>query len=160
MMQLPKNKNVKDLLEGLLGREVELDPSGEKMSPIDAVGGLIATYCDDDSQLRAILGWSSDAGAYVGCSLSLIPLGIAKAMAAERSLRHDPVEGLSEVSNVVAAVFDHPQNPHVRMNHTYYPTASAPQELTTFMFQHANRVDFDLSVKGYGAGKMSVVVCG
>jgi hypothetical protein len=157
-MQLPANKTIKDLLEGMLGRDVALDPSAERMSPIDAVGGLVATFCDDASNLRVILGWSIDAGAYVGCCLGLIPAGLAKEMIAEKAIRTDAVENLAEVSNVMAATFDHPQNPHVRMNQTYHPTGSAPGELTRYMFTHAERVDLELNVKGYGSGKMSLVL--
>src|ERR1700761_1867575 len=109
-MYLPPNKAIRDVLEGMLGRDIALDASKERMSPIDANGGLIATYCDDDAQLRAIVGWSIDAGAYIGCCLGLIPGGLAKDMIADKALRSDAVENLAEVSNVMAATFDHPQN--------------------------------------------------
>jgi hypothetical protein len=158
-MQLPHNKNIKDVLEGMLGRDVDLDATTDRMSPIDGVGGLVATYCDDDSQLRAILGWSPEAAAFVGCSLGLIPAPMAKEMAADKFLRNDAVENLAEVSNVLAAAFDRPGNPHVRMIDTYYPTGGAPQELTTYMFTHSDRADFALNIKGYGVGKMTLVVC-
>jgi hypothetical protein len=159
IMKLPNSKSVKDVLEGMLGRDVTLDASVDKMSPIDAVGGLVATYCDDNSQLRAILGWSPEAAAFIGCSMGLIPAGMAKEMAAEKALRHDAIENLAEVSNVLAAAFDSPTNPHVRMDNTYFPTGSAPQQITTFMFTHSDRIDYALDIKGYGVGKMTLVVC-
>jgi hypothetical protein len=159
IMKLPNSKSVKDVLEGMLGRDVTLDAAVSKMSPVDAVGGLVATYCDDDSQMRAILGWSIEAAAYVGCSLGLIPAGMAKEMAAEKYLRTDAVENLAEVSNVMAAAFDRPGNPHVRMDQTYFPTGSAPQPLTSFMFSHSDRLDYELTIKGYGVGKMTLVAC-
>jgi hypothetical protein len=67
------------------------------------------------------------------------------------------VENLTEVCNVMAALFDHPSNPHVRMSGTYFPTVKAPPALAMFLFRHAERIDFSLTVDGYGPGKLSMV---
>jgi len=159
-MQLPPTKNLKDLLEGMLGRDVDLDPSAKPLDSIDTVGSLIATYRDDDFGLRALLGWSLPAGAHVGTSIGLLPAPLAKDMVADRALRADVVDNLAEVSNVMAALFDLPGNPHVRMVERFHPAATAPAELAAVLYRHADRIDLDVSVKGYGAGKLALVSCG
>ena len=159
MIRLPNNKAVKDLLEGMLGKEVSLT-AATKLSPVDGVGGLLATYCDDAFKIKAVVAWSAEAASYVGSALALIPPVVAKEMAAERNIREDVIENLTEVCNVMSSLFDHPTNPHVRMSGTYFPTAKAPQALAIFVFQHADRIDFELSVEGYGVGRLSVVSVG
>ncbi|HTZ44230.1 MAG TPA: hypothetical protein VMB79_10230 [Jatrophihabitans sp.] len=159
-MQLPPAKNIKDLLEGMLGREVTLEPARRQLDSSDTVGSLITTYRDDDYQLRAILGWSLSAGAQVGASIGLIPAPLAAEMIEESALRLDIVDNLGEVSNVMAALFDLPTNPHVRMVDRYHPAATAPPELSAFLYQHADRLDLDVTVKGYGSGTLALVSCG
>jgi len=156
-MQLPPNKDIRDLLEGMLGRDVALEPSATTLSSSDTVGSLVATYCDDDGRTRAVLGWSVEAGAQVGAAIGLIPAPLAKEMAAEQFLRLDIADNLAEVSNVMAALFDLPGNPHVRMKDRYCPAASAPPELTSFLYSNPDRVDLDITVKGYGSGKFALV---
>lgn len=156
-MRLPPNKDIKDLLESMLGRDVSLEPSKTTLSSSDTVGSLIATYCDDDSKNRAVLGWSIEAGAHVGASIGLIPAPLAKEMAAENFLRLDIADNLAEVSNVMAALFDLPGNPHVRMKDRYCPAATAPPELSSFLYSNPDRVDFDITIKGYGSGKFALV---
>jgi hypothetical protein len=156
-MNLPSNKKVKDLIEGMLGRPVTLEPADELLSPVDTVGGLIATYCDDSSHVRGMLGWSSGAGAIVGCALGLIAAPMAQEMAVERSLPADIVDNLAEASNIMAALFDLPGNPHVRMGERYYPSATTPPELAALMYLNPERLDWELTVKGYGTGKVSLV---
>jgi len=159
-MQLPPTKNLKDLLEGMLGREVDLDPAAEPLTALDTVGSLIATYRDDDNGVRALLGWSLAAGAHVGASIGLLPVPLATEMVADQSLRADVVDNLAEVSNVMAALFDLPGNPHVRMVDRFQPAARAPSHLTAVLYHHLDRIDLDVSVKGYGAGKLALVSCG
>ncbi|HEX2902117.1 MAG TPA: hypothetical protein VHO01_01560 [Jatrophihabitans sp.] len=156
-MRLPSNKDIKDLLEGMLGRDVSLEPAATTLSSTDTIGSLIATYCDDDSRTRAVLGWSIDAGAHVGAAIGLVPAPLAKEMAAEQFLRLDIADNLAEVSNVMAALFDKPGNPHVRMQDRYCPAASAPAELSSFLYTNADRLDLDITVKGYGSGKLALV---
>jgi hypothetical protein len=158
-MELPNAKSIKELLEGLLGREIELRTADARLSPVDAVGSMVATYTDDDGKLAAILGWSMEAAAYVGSSLGLIPPGVAQEMVDERHLREDAAENLVEVTNIVAAALNRPGNPHVRLAQTYFPTSSAPLALTVFLFTHSDRSDIELDIKGYGVGQLALVAC-
>lgn len=158
-MQLPNSKEFKDVFEGLLGRGVELKAAEFRLSPPDAIGGLVATYADDSGRVSAVLGWSMRAAAYVGCSLGLIPAGVANEMVDSHILRADAAENLIEVTNVVAAALNREGNPHVRMDQTYFPTSSAPLSLTVFLFTHFDRVDIELDIKGYGVGKIGMVSC-
>jgi hypothetical protein len=159
-MTLPPEKLVKDVLDGMLGRETTLKHSDTRLSPIDAVGGMVAAYCDDAGKVRAIAGWSVAAGAYVGGCLGLIPPATTEEMVTERYLNEDVAENLGEVCNVLAGTFEQAGSPHVRLLKTYQPSAKTPPDMAIFLYQHVERIDFDIEVPTYGTGKMAVVIFG
>jgi hypothetical protein len=159
-MTLPAEKLVKDVLDGMLGRETSLKHADSRLSPIEAVGGMVASYCDDTGRIRAISGWSVAAAAYVGGALGLIPAATTEEMVDEHYLKDDVAENLAEVCNVLAGTFEQAGSPHVRLLKTYQPAAKAPPDVSIFLYQHSERVDFDIEVPTYGTGKMSIVVFG
>jgi len=156
-MHLPPILKVREMLETLLGRDVTVEPSPTTLAGTDTIGSLVATYCDDDGRNRAMLGWSIEGAANVGAALGLIAAPMAKEMASEQFLRLDIADNLAEVSNVMAALFDLPGNPHVRMNGRYCPAATTPAELASFLYANPDRLDLDFTVKGYGSGKLALV---
>ena len=159
-MHLPNNKQLRDVLEGMVGRDVRLDASQKHLGPTDIVGGFVATFVDDGQRLSALLGWSVEAAAYVGSCLGVVPAKMAKEMVKDKFLRSDVIENVSEVSNVIASVLNTPNTPHLRMGKTYYPAPSAPTDLLTYLYQHAGRIDVDVTVSGYGTGKIALVSYG
>ena len=84
MANLPPVKLIKDVLDGLLGRDVEIAPS-DPMTTVDTVGGVLAVYVDDGNALRAVAGWDLPAAAHVGAAVGLA------AASTEKSLRMDAV---------------------------------------------------------------------
>ena len=94
MANLPPVKLIKDVLDGLLGRDVEIAPS-DPMTTVDTVGGVLAVYVDDGNALRAVAGWDLPAAAHVGAAVGLVPRGGAEAAVEERYLRGNLLENLT-----------------------------------------------------------------
>ena len=155
MAQLPPVKMIKDVLDGLLGREVEVAP-GEPMASVDMIGGLLAAYVDDTNALRAVVGWDLPAAAYVGAAVGLVPRVRAEDVVQERYIPENLQENLGEVSNVLATVFQLPGNPHLRLQTTYCPAAAAPDQETQLLYGLGQRIDLELDISGYGTGRLAV----
>jgi hypothetical protein len=156
MANLPAVKLIKDVLDGLLGRDVELAPCAAALTSVDAIGGVLASYIDDGGALQAAAGWDLPAAAYVGAAVGLVPRGGADAAVEERYLPESLVENLAEVSNVLASVFQAAGNPHLRLDKTYRPAASAPDPETALLYAPGQRIDLSVDVPGYGAGRLAV----
>jgi hypothetical protein len=154
-MALPPVKLIKDVLDGLLGRDVEIAPS-DPMATVDMVGGVLAAYVDDGNTLRAVAGWDLSAAAFVGAAVGLLPRGGAEDAVEERYVPENLQENLGEVSNVLASVFQIPGNPHLRLQTTYCPAASAPDQETQLLYALGQRIDLQLDVPGYGRGRLAV----
>jgi hypothetical protein len=155
MAQLPPVKLIKDVLDGLLGRDVEIAP-GDPMGSVDMIGGVLAAYVDDDNALRAVAGWDLPAAAFVGAAVGLLPRGGAEDAVEGRFVPENVQENLGEVSNVLVSVFQLPGNPHLRLQTTYCPAASAPDQETQLLYTLGQRIDLELDVPGYGRGRLAL----
>ena len=159
MPHLPTTKALKDILDGLLGRDVylrEAKPIGEG----DVAGGILARYVDDQGSPRAVAGWDLAGGAFVGAAVGLVPRGGAEAALEDGELSPNLFENLSEVSNVFAQAFNVPGNPHVRLEQCFHPLESAPDDARELLFAPALRLDYEVDVDGYGKGKLSISMVG
>jgi hypothetical protein len=146
---------IKDVLDGLLGKDIEFQP-GDPMTTTDTVGGVLASYVDDGGVLRAVAGWDLPAAAYVGAAVGLVPRGGAEDAVDERYLPESLLENLTEVCNVLASIFHIPGNPHLKLGQTYRPAAAAPDQETALLYALGQRIDLRLSVPGYGEGRLAV----
>jgi hypothetical protein len=156
MTKLPPVKLIKDVLDGLLGRDVTTTPA-DLMTSTDAAGGVLAVYADDRNALQAVVGWDLPAAVRVGAAVGLVPPAGAADAVAEKFVPANLLENLGEVSNVLASVFQQVAgNPHLRLVDTYCPVAAAPDDATGLMFRAGNRIDLDLDVPGYGRGRFAL----
>ncbi len=159
-MTLPPPKALKDVIDGLLGRDVAMSPADTTLNSVDAVGGVVAKYVDDDGRTRAVLGWDLPAAAHAGAAFALLPAPVAEEMVDDRWLPGDVVESVSELSNVLASALQVNGNPHTKLAQTYHPAAAAPDDLTKALYGHYERMDYDVDVPGYGGGRIAMVVLG
>jgi hypothetical protein len=157
-MTLPAPKLLKDVLDGLTGKPVQLTPRSKKLTSVDATGGAIGLYVDDKNKPRALLGWSLSAAAYAGNAFALVPSAQAEKIVKERYLPDDCVEAVYELSNVLSSALAEEGNPHVRLQNLYHPAAAAPTEFLKMMYEAHPRMDLELEVPGYGSGLLSVVI--
>jgi hypothetical protein len=155
MTSLPPVKLIKDVLDGLLGREVTVGPDNP-MASVDTVGGALATYLDDDGALQAVAGWDLPAAAYVGAAVALVPARGAEAAVEDRYLPDNLLENLNEVCNVLASIYQIPGNPHLRLDQTYRPVNAAPTDAVALLYTLGQRIDLELDVTGYGPGRLAV----
>lgn len=155
MSNLPPTKLIKDVLDGLLGVEVSVAPTGA-LTPADTVGGALALYIDDGGRLGAVAGWDLAGAANVGAAVALVPVGGAEAAIEDQYLPENLLENLSEVSNVLASVFQIPGNTHLRLEQMYRPINTAPDEAINLLYALGHRIDLAIEVPRYGEGRLSV----
>jgi hypothetical protein len=153
---LPTTMAVKDILAGLLGRDVVLRPA-KPITATDVQAGILARYVDDTNTLRAVAAWDLPAGARVGAAVGLFPKGAAQAALEDGELSGSLLENLGEVSNVLAQAFNVPGARHVRLadNHVE-KMAEAPDDAQELLYAPAERLDYDVEVEGYGSGRLAI----
>lgn len=155
MTDLPPVKLIKDVLDGLLGVEVAVSPA-DALTPADTIGGALATYIEDGGRLGAVAGWDLPGAAFVGAAVALVPVGGAEDAVEEKYLPDHLLENLSEVSNVLASVFQMPANPHLRLEQMYRPLNNASTEAINLLYALGHRIDLNIDVPRYGKGRLSI----
>jgi hypothetical protein len=155
-VRLPANKDIKDLFEGLLGRDVDV-AEGLPVPPNSTPRPTTAVYVDDRSKLSSVVVMDFPLTAFVGAALALVPKGGADVAIEERELPSSLLENAAEILNVLAAPIGDASGVHQRLHQTFGPLDFPPSDVAAWSAQIGARTDLVLDVKGYGRGTLSVI---
>jgi len=154
---LPAAKDVRDMLAGLVGRNVTVSP-GAPVTPAPDRPVAVAVYVAPDMSVNALCLMDLGAAAYTGGALALLPPGGCQdAVEEDGELSTMLVEALHEVVNVLSALFNTPGAPHSKLHKLYAPGEDVADDLAG-MLAGFNRIDLDVEVQGYGKGSLSLVL--
>lgn len=154
---LPHAKSVRDLLEDLLGRDVDVSPS-QPLVPGPKEPCAIAVYVDHGVRTSAVVSFDLALAAYTGASIGLIPRGGAQACIEDRELSPMVRDNLAEVLNVFAALFHSASGTPLRLYGYYEPGELPPTDVSAFVRTVGRRLDISVKIGGYGAGRLAVVL--
>ena len=155
---LPATKDVRDLLVGLLGKEVTLSPTGP-LAPGPSTPASVAIYTDDSLQLRAVIACDLAFSARAGAALALMPPGSADAALEEGALDETLRDNLYEVLNIAASLFNVGDAPHVKLYDLHPAGLPLPPDVRVRTLTLGRREDLTVDIAGYGAGRLSIVLC-
>jgi hypothetical protein len=153
---LPAAKDVREMLEGLVGRTVEVSP-GAPVTPTPERPVSVAVYVSPDMSVNALCLMDLGASAYTAGGLALLPPGGCQDAVEEGELSGMHVEALHEVVNVLSALFNTPGAPHSKLHKLYAPGEEVAADLAG-MLAGFNRIDLSLDIQGYGKGALSLVL--
>jgi hypothetical protein len=154
---LPAAKDVRDMLSGLVGKEVAVSP-GAPVTPEPNRPVTVAIYTAPDMSVNALCIMDLGASAYTAAALALLPAGGAQdAVEEDKELSPLLLEALHEVVNVLSALFNTPGAPHSKLNKLVADGEEVPGDIVG-MLAGFNRLDLALEVPGYGKGALSLVL--
>ena len=154
---LPTAVEARELLEGLLGRGVEVTLGAAAVDPSAPGGAVVGSYVDDRLRLRALVVMDLSLAAHSGAAIALIPAQTARTAVEGRLLTPGLLENAAEILNVAAALFHHDGAPHVRLDATYAPSDTLPADLSPWVLAYVRRLDLDVAIAGYDAGRLSIL---
>ena len=152
--ELPLTKDVRDLLEGLLGKDVTVSP-GDPVSLND--GAALAVYVDPQLSTNAVCLVDVPLAAWFAGALALLPKGGLEDAIEDGELSAMQLEVVYEVVNVAAAMFNGGGVTHSKLYKLYAPGEAVPADLAG-LAAGFNRIDLDVEVAGYGSGSLSIVI--
>lgn len=155
--ELPTAVEVRELLEGMLGRDVEMALVGDKVAP--AGGCLVGEYVDVLGNVKAVVAADLALACYVGAAIALIPAGGAEASVEEGYLSATLRENAAEILNVMASLFNKDDHVHLKLaavcDAAQAPIAGTAQRLMTGF---GPSLCATTEVKGYGSGLLSILL--
>lgn len=153
--ELPPPKAIKDLLEGLLGRDVEVG-IGDPVANADAA--VLAVYVTDALKMSAVVTVDLPLAAYLGTSIAVIPPGGAEAAIEDGELSPAIFDNVGEVLNVFAATLNEYNSDHTRLYGTHHGQNDSPADALLLSATQGNRLDLTISVAKYGTGHLSCIL--
>jgi len=159
--QLPSPKDVRDMLEELLGKDITVG-DGSPASAADLKKATVAAYIDDGNHIAAVAGMDLPLSAWIGAAIGLIPKGGAEACVEDGDLSKMVGENVREVCNIMAALLNRAGTPHLRLEKesVYLPGEPAPGDVQTRLVALGSRLDLTVTVAGYGAGRLWISLAG
>jgi hypothetical protein len=151
---LPNPKDVRDLFEGLFGKDVQVAP-GDPVSLNDKVA--VAVYVDPGLATTALVMVDLRLGAWLAGALAMLPKGGLEDAIDEGELYPMHVEALYEVVNIAASMFNGEGVNHSKLYKLYAPGEAVPGDIAGLAAAF-NRIDLKVDVTGYGSGKLSIVL--
>lgn len=155
--KLPSTMAVREMLMDMLGRDVTVSPS-KPWAPSPGDPGAVAVYLDDGMRLRALIACNLELSVALGASIALIPAKAAAECVAEGRLTADMTENLNEVLNILAALFNLPDGPHVKLYALHDPGTKPPEDISGQLRTYGKRADLKVEVAGYASGRFSLVL--
>jgi hypothetical protein len=158
--RLPEAKAVRDLLIGTAGRDVSLTVDGEGLDPDAPGGAVVAEYVTDLGHSVALIALDLPLAAHLGAALGLVPPAVSQEAVRDGYLSDDLLDNAYEVLNIAGSLFNVGDAPHVRLIEGLYDTSSAPlpAEIDRWLRGYVPRLDAACEVRGYGAGRLSVLL--
>jgi hypothetical protein len=153
---LPTNQSVKELFEGLLGRDVTLS-YGRRPDMEAKPGPCTAVYVGDRGELTAVVVMDFALTASVGAALGLVPPGGAEAAIEDGVLPDSLQENANELLNVLAGTINQFSDTHQRLYHVHRPGEVLPADLVPWTITVTGRTDVTVAPKGYPSGDLSVI---
>ena len=142
----PSPEEVGRLLSRLLGKRV----TAKRAGPTKRVAA-VSTYVSVDNQLAAACAFDLEFANYAGAALAMVPSAIAVESIQVRKIEEEALENLREVANIMASLFNGPKSQiKLRDVNKTPPTA----EMVALATRPARRVDLDIEITSYGAGKI------
>jgi hypothetical protein len=152
---LPSPKDVRDLVEGLLGRDVTVAP-GRPVTPTADVRAGVGVYVDDQLHLAAAAAADLPLCAFAGAALGLIPAATAEG-AAEEGLTPAMWENFCELLNIGASLLNRDGAAHLRLYTTTSPADLPANDVAELLRGFGHRIDLQVTIAGYGTGGLSIV---
>ena len=155
---LPSAQEVRELVEGLLGRDVQVLTGGRIIDPAEPGGAMVGSYVDRLLRLRALVVLDLAFAARCGAAIGLVPNRLSEEDVAAQELSDTLAENAAEVLNVTASLFNTPDAPHLRLDAVYQPVQPLPHDIARWVKAYVPRLDLTVDISGYGEGAFSVLL--
>lgn len=145
------------MFSDLVGRKVtgtESDPG-----PLDDLDFTVrGVFVADGAVAGALYILDLELAAALGAALVMVPAGLVKESVSDRSFVPALAENCFEVLNVASRLVNRAGGVHYKLREQVLPGAALPEDVAAIVEDHSQRVDLELSVDGYGSGRLVILI--
>jgi hypothetical protein len=151
---LPDLAQVKELL-GMLFDGLTVK-AGAKLDASPKSNSYFGVYVSDDGRPVGLCGCDLAFAANGGAALSMLPPNAAKDAVKDKELTSVMLGNLHEVMNICTRLLLRDDTPHVKLTQLC-AVAELPPAAAAILSAPNGRVDFEIGLGKYGAGKLAVM---
>ena len=118
---LPRAMTVRDLLQGMLGRDVDVATGASMVTPSLRGSALVGIFVNRFLKLSALMLLDIQLAARAGAAIALVPSRAAEEAIEDRDLPESLLDNASEILNVATSLFNVGSAPHLRLDGCYAP---------------------------------------
>jgi hypothetical protein len=155
-MTLPSRKEVRDLLEVRLGREITFSPA-ELYAPSPYESATFGVYVDQHLRVRALAFLDLELATLAGGAMAQVPVGLARSEQQSRALVAETRTHLQDLLAELTPLLSVAAGVAVRHYDTYLASAGLPADIPAYVHRVGSRMDLRVGVAGYGSGRLSLV---
>lgn len=155
---LPRAMEVREVLEELLGRDVEVTTGGAMVNPSMPGGALVGIYTDNHLKMAALVLFDLALAARAGAAIALVPAATADFAIEDCALTPALFDNAAEILNIATSMFHAEGSPHLRLDRCYAPGEPLPADVAQWVLAYVRRIDLTIAIKGYGPGSLSALV--
>lgn len=149
--------NVADSICRVLGDTLGRDVTGKKTAfPLtSSQPRIVVVFGEDDESIASICVCDISFAALAGAALVLIPPGAAKDAIRSGKCPPDLLENLAEIFSICRQCFQEPGH-HIAPPRIYTDPQQVPPPVTAAISPTKPRIDLEITIAGYGTGRLSV----
>lgn len=144
------HEDVGRLWSRLLGRRVVV-----KRGNPTKVAAAVSSYTNTENVLAAAVAFDLELANFAAAALPMVPSAVATDAIAGRKVDAEMLENLREVANIMASLFTCPAA-HIKLRELARTPPAPPGDLLPILVRPARRLDLDIDVTGYSAGRLAV----
>jgi hypothetical protein len=157
---LPIQERLSEFFVDLLGKGASASKAKElrmKQGP-EAPKFMVAVWEDKWGRVGAICLADLMLAAVAGAALVLAPATVLPEVEQQGALPDHLRENYHEVMNILTTTIRTDSSPHLKLVGMWqHPDEALPQAVWDVIEHPSSRRDFDLTVEGYGGGKISII---
>jgi hypothetical protein len=145
------------MFSDLVGKKV----TGTDCEPGELAGAdatLRGVFVADAQAQGALYLIDLELAAALGAALVMMPAGLVRESVSDKALVPALVENCFEVLNVASRLVNRAGGVHYKLREQVLPGAALPEDAAGVLDGHTQRVDLELSVEGYGGGRLVILV--
>lgn len=150
---VPQENQIRQIFSMLFGDGLALDTG--KPDTADDARSMYAVFINDEGKHVTACVCDYNFAAFAGSALTRIPAGGAEDAAQSGEFTDMMLSNLHEIMNICSRLFMNNTSPHLRLETVYTSPDSVPDAARVMLDTCQERVDFSVSIPGYGKGGVS-----
>lgn len=146
---IPEETQILQIFAMLFGNDLRLNAG--KPIPTDDPNCMFAVFINDEGKPVTACVCDHNFTAYAGSALTKVPIDSAEDAAKTGKYTVMMLQNLHEIMNICSRLFMNNSSPHLRLDTVY----ASPDSARAVLDDCQARVDFTVSIPGYGDGSLS-----